>query len=342
MSASTRLQIGRQHDEAMGSLSPTIPRLALDDKTSRALGKELERLGSPYKDLRGTQLSAFQAVVAKLPQGLLQHLAAMRSEPGLPGALVVQNLPFDKWLPRTPTDGKTSWEKRTFASEGVLLGVASILGQPFSFLSEKDGVIIHSISPVPGHEEVAANDSSRSDFKAHIECAYFLFRPDFLLLFCLRPDPEHKAGTLVADIRTALQYLSPFDHAMLREPLFQIQAPLSFANGLGGQPWSMPRPVLTGPEASPEVCLNLNGMRAVTPGSQKSLDLLRELLESPNVVDSVVLEAGDLLVVDNRKSVHGRTPFTARYDGFDRWLQRMYVKVDVWPGRDDRGGSIVF
>ena len=83
-------------------------------------------------------------------------------------------------------------------------------------------------------------------------------------------------------------------------------------------------------------------MRAVTPGAQKSLDLLRVLLESPGVVESVILESGDLLVVDNRKSVHGRTPFKARYDGFDRWLQRLYVKVDVWPGRDDRGSAIVF
>jgi L-asparagine oxygenase len=342
MSAMTMVQVARRAEAEAVSPSPAIPRLILDDEASRALGRELAALGSPYQDLQGTRRAAFQAVAAKLPGGVLEHLMAMRSEPEIPGALVVQNLPLDRGLPRTPADGGTSNEKNTFVSEGVLLGMASILGQPFSFLSEKDGVIIHSISPVQGREEATANDGSRSDFKAHVECAYFELRPDFLLLLCLRPDLERKAGTLVADIRSALRYLSQFDRAMLRQPLFQIQAPLSFVKGLGGQPWSEPRPVITGPELAPEVCLNLNGMRAVTPGAQKSLDLLREALESPSVVESVVLEAGDLLVVDNRKSVHGRNPFMARYDGLDRWLQRVYVKVDVWPGRDNRGSSIVF
>jgi len=342
MSTVTKVQNGRLNERGSIDTRPTTPRIVLDDEASKALRRELETAGSPYEDLEGARLAAFRAMAAKLPLNVLRHVVAMRSQPEVSGALVVQNLPIDKVLPRTPADGGTSQEKKTFVSEGVLLGVASALGLPFSFMREKDGVIIHSISPVQGREEATANDSSLSDFKAHVECAYFEFRPDFLLLLCLRSDAEGRAATLVADIRYALRYLSPFDCDMLRQPLFQVQAPASFAKGLGDQPWSEPRPVLTGPDDSPEVCLNLNGMRAVTPGAEKTLDLLRWLLESPGVVESVVLDVGDLLVVDNRKSVHGRTPFTARYDGFDRWLQRVYVKVDPWSGRGDRGNSIVF
>ncbi|MEG9883083.1 MAG: TauD/TfdA family dioxygenase [Hyphomicrobiales bacterium] len=43
----------------------------------------------------------------------------------------------------------------------------------------------------------------------------------------------------------------------------------------------------------------------------------------------VVLKVGDLLIIDNLKAVHGRTPFVARYDGGDRWLQRLVVKRDL-------------
>jgi len=319
----------------------TVPRLALDDEASFVLGEELGSLGSPYEDSRGPRLAAYRAVVSKLPPDALGRLVDLRSNPEATGALVIENLPIDRPLAPTPADGGTSRRKTTFSSEGVLLGVASVLGQPFSFLREKDGVIIHSISPVKGREEATANDSSKSDFKPHVECAYFGFRPDFLLLLCLRADAERQAGTLVADIRSALPYLSTWDKAVLRQPLFQVQAPSSFVKGLGGQPWSEPRPVLTGPDAAPEVCLNLNGMRAVTPGAERTLDLLRSLLESPGVIESVVLEPGDLLVVDNRKCIHGRTPFSARYDGYDRWLQRAYVKVDAWPCRGDSASTIV-
>ena len=42
-----------------------------------------------------------------------------------------------------------------------------------------------------------------------------------------------------------------------------------------------------------------------------------------------MLEAGDLLVVDNRRAVHGRSEFRARFDGTDRWLQRTFVVDDL-------------
>ncbi len=42
-----------------------------------------------------------------------------------------------------------------------------------------------------------------------------------------------------------------------------------------------------------------------------------------------VLEPGDMLIVDNRKAVHGRTGFTPRYDGEDRWLRRCFTVSDI-------------
>ena len=55
---------------------------------------------------------------------------------------------------------------------------------------------------------------------------------------------------------------------------------------------------------------------------------------------SVVLEAGDLLVIDNRRAVHGRSEFRARFDGTDRWLQRTFV-VDDLATIADRRGSVI-
>jgi alpha-ketoglutarate-dependent taurine dioxygenase len=56
---------------------------------------------------------------------------------------------------------------------------------------------------------------------------------------------------------------------------------------------------------------------------------------------SVALEAGDLLIVDNAVAVHGRTPFTARFDGADRWLQRTFVVGDLAPSASDRRGRVI-
>ena len=43
----------------------------------------------------------------------------------------------------------------------------------------------------------------------------------------------------------------------------------------------------------------------------------------------VVLDDGDLLVIDNDRAVHGRTPFTPHYDGTDRWLKRALVVTSL-------------
>ena len=56
---------------------------------------------------------------------------------------------------------------------------------------------------------------------------------------------------------------------------------------------------------------------------------------------SIVLEAGDLLVVDNNTAVHGRSPFTPRFDGTDRWLQRTFVVADLAPSAADRRGRVI-
>jgi len=41
---------------------------------------------------------------------------------------------------------------------------------------------------------------------------------------------------------------------------------------------------------------------------------------------SIVLEAGDVLVLDNRVYLHGRSKFTPRYDGADRFLIRCFAR----------------
>ncbi|WP_158712205.1 TauD/TfdA family dioxygenase [Streptomyces rimosus] len=52
----------------------------------------------------------------------------------------------------------------------------------------------------------------------------------------------------------------------------------------------------------------------------RAFDELREAMLA--VLAGTALEAGDLIIVDNRAAVHGRTAFRPRYDGQDRWQRR--------------------
>jgi hypothetical protein len=56
----------------------------------------------------------------------------------------------------------------------------------------------------------------------------------------------------------------------------------------------------------------------------------------PTTAQTLYLGPGDLAVVDNRVTLHGRTAFRSRYDGLDRWLQRDFSVRDLCRSRDYR------
>jgi L-asparagine oxygenase len=73
--------------------------------------------------------------------------------------------------------------------------------------------------------------------------------------------------------------------------------------------------------------------------------IAKELLEEvqwaiEQCTQEIVLKTGDLLVIDNRNTIHGRKPFQARYDGTDRWVQRVLVRKELPPDNQIDGHII--
>src|SRR4030095_5660464 len=77
--------------------------------------------------------------------------------------------------------------------------------------------------------------------------------------------------------------------------------------------------------------------RVDNPQAQEALDALIQELDRS--VQDVVLQSGDYCFIDNFKAVHGRKPFTAEYDGNDRWLARINIAKDLRKSRSARASS---
>ena len=58
-----------------------------------------------------------------------------------------------------------------------------------------------------------------------------------------------------------------------------------------------------------------------------AMALLTAALRS--VSNHICLQAGDLLVLDNRYMVHARTAYHPRWDGKDRWLHACYTVASL-------------
>nr|BFE86607.1 hypothetical protein GCM10020093_092080 [Planobispora longispora] len=92
--------------------------------------------------------------------------------------------------------------------------------------------------------------------------------------------------------------------------------------------------MLSGAPEDPDMRVDLAATTPLTPRAEAALAELGEVFDRS--AQSVRLLPGDLVIVDNRVTVHGRTAFQPRYDGRDRWLQRTFVAVNLRRSRDHR------
>lgn len=265
-----------------------------------------------------------------LPLTLRRALREFRRHSGPTGSLLVRGMPVDEnLLPATPAVDGSVQLSLSGPATGLLL-VACALGDPIAFRAEKSGALVQDVVPVPGKEEFQGNAGSVM-LSFHNENAFHEHRPDYVMLLCLRPDHDRVAGLRTACSREILPLLTEETRQTLFLPEFVTEAPPSFG---ANRDATFPHGVLSGASVDPDMRVDLAATTPLTPRAKAALAELGEVFD--RTAQSVRLVTGDLAIVDNRVTVHGRTAFRPRYDGRDRWLQRTFVAVNLRRSRDHR------
>ncbi len=285
---------------------------------------------------RGELVRAAGHLGRLLPPEVHDALVDFADCPDPSGALLLRGLPLGQIPPTPPTP--TTAVAKDLTSELVLLTVARRLGQPVGYLPEHGGTLIQNICPTPSAVDRQVSTSSSVDLMFHTEAAFHPHRPRFLLLLCLRGDPDGAARTTVASIRELLEDLPPRTRRVLFEPRFG--PPPTRAMSAPARPDSVDRSRCSRASwEAPNLVFDADLMVGTDDEATAALRTLAELVGRRHT--GVVLTAGDLLVVDNSIAVHGRSPFRARFDGSDRWLQRVFVVGDLVPSAGERNGRVI-
>lgn len=295
------------------------------DRLARSLcGHEHDQVDAPE------WVSRARRAWDELPLSLRRGVREFRRYSGPRGSLVVRGLPVDvAGLPATPSVAD-SVQRQATVPAAVLVMVACGLGDPAAYLAEKSGALVQDVVPVPGLESFSGNAGSAL-LTFHNENAFHEHEPDFLLLLCLRADHDRVAGLRTACLREVLPLMSETSREALWAPEFITAPPPSFGTDGERRP---PQPVLFGAPEDPDMRM---ATIATTPVTARAEAALAELGQACNAAaHSVRLVPGDLAILDNRVTVHGRTPFRPRYDGADRWVQRTFVVSDLRRSRDHR------
>jgi L-asparagine oxygenase len=246
-------------------------------------------------------------------------------------------------IPPTPATSIVD-DSVTTESMKVLKEYGSILGHPVSYLQEQSGRLVHNLLPVHKTEYQQISTSSKVELEMHTESSFHPYRPSYVLLLCLRGDDA--VATTYADDFDILPKLSQEAISILQKKWFTTQIDQSFRSD--GQPdVHVPTPILENQNQDSDWKITYDSwfMQAVGDGGDDSrLQAERALQEMRDAVNSstkeVVLKTGDLLVINNDCTIHGRKPFQPRYDGTDRWVQRMLVIRDIPPAEHIDGHMI--
>ncbi|WP_405725235.1 TauD/TfdA family dioxygenase [Streptomyces sp. NBC_01537] len=301
---------------------------ALDHDERRLLTELAASVAGPAAGAHAHDFFRQAPVLAQeLPVRLRQALVGMRQREDTAYARVTGLTVDDEAIGDTPGRWRERASRhRTWLHENQLTLVGSLFGELFGWSGQQDASVIHDVLPMREFENAQINFASQEPIWWHTEDAFHTYRPDYVGLMCLR-NPQRAATT----VSCASDWdLSEAKFDLLFEERFQQRPDQSHG---GAAESAKPRSLLTGERNRPFVCVDPYYLEDPTDDT-----VAKVLQDFYAVVDSalrqVVLEPGDVLIVDNFRAVHGRKPFRAAYDGRDRWLKRMSVSRDLrrcWP-----------
>jgi len=254
----------------------------------------------------------------------------------------------DAKIGATPKHWKNQSDRHSTLQERMLhFMCASLLGEVFGWGTQQDGRITHDVFPIREYEDEQLGFSSKQSLSWHTEDAFHDYRPDFVVLMCLRnPDnigthygvPNYSSLT-----EEQISYLFG-SHYTIKPDNSHLainnspRADVSFETIERIKAAPPKQSVLFGARKAP--CIRIDPFFMEPAEDPKAQEALEGLIGSidQNYVECP-LSPGDVLCIDNLRVVHGRKSFRARYDGTDRWLKRLLVARDLRKSRDRRAAD---
>lgn len=330
-----------------------MQRFVLNSEEVAALQKLTGEIAAKYRSAEDPEFLLEASVWAQeMPRRLRAALNAFRLEEPAAACFILSGFPVDDAkVGRTPEHWDLTAEQRvpTLEEEILLVLTGSLLGDCIGWRTQQAGRIVHDVMPVKGMEQEQIGIGSEQTIWWHTEDAFHPLHGDYLAMMFLR-NPD-RVPTTFASLE-GLE-LDPEDWRALFEPHYTIKPDNSHrpesasetdAHGdehlydrirkMFTEPEKIP--ILSGDPRSPYIRIDPYFMDPVTdnPRAQKAFEALVQALDAR--LADLVLQPGEICFVDNRKAVHGRRAFKARYDGHDRWFKRMSITRDLRKSRESR------
>ena len=242
------------------------------------------------------------------------------------GYILISNIPIEDKLPQTPPDNKLFIGEKTIMAKFQAI-ISEYLGEMVAYEAEGHGNIFQDMVPKQDLVNTQTSLGSGVELEIHTEQAFSKLKPDVLVLGCLKGDINAKTYTLHAS--EIIKHLKSNKVETLMKPLWKIGVDESFKNYgskfIKGE-LRGPIPILYESGNDMKLVFDQDLMVGITP---EAANLRKEIIDIYyNNRNYHVLKPGELLLIDNRRTVHGRSPFYPLFNGKDRFIVRSFITFD--------------
>jgi Fe(II)/alpha-ketoglutarate-dependent arginine beta-hydroxylase len=296
-------------------------------------------------------------LAAELPRRLRLAMNEFRIAEPDSALFVISGYPVDdqKIGPTPEHWDLTAEQRRPALEEEILFALTcSLLGDCIGWSTQQNGRILHDVMPIKGMEQEQIGTGSEQLITWHTEDAFHPMSGDYVALMFLRN--RDRVPTTFASLENL--GLSDEDWDTLFEPHYFIHADNShrpenaahhgesdvelaelYDTVAQAEKTHQKVPILSGDRKSPYIKIDPYFMDPVedNPRAQKAFEALCRAIDAK--IADYALAPGEICFVDNRKAVHGRRAFKARYDGTDRWFKRTNITRDLRLSRPARRES---
>ncbi|AIV49284.1 taurine catabolism dioxygenase TauD, TfdA family protein [Burkholderia pseudomallei TSV 25] len=227
----------------------------------------------------------------------------------------------------------------TMAARAAVLAVHGLLNlETVSYATENDGSLFVNLVAMPGDGAFA--EKSKKGMRGHTDCVSFPLNgeddaedvriapsPDLVTLVGLR-NPKN-VPTKLMPLADVLATMAPGDVDELKKPQYSIRSQKTFVQGmkriLGKELVVVDEPVLK--DVTNGTYVRYSHSTVVPSEAGGPAEQASNNLEAAcnRIAVPVMVQAGDVLIINNRLSLHGRGEVGEDVGGQSRWLLRAYA-----------------
>jgi len=260
-----------------------------------------------------------------LPSRVINELTHFSINGSQTGYFLIKNIQIEN-IPQTPSGNHFKLGEKTLLArmQAILINVFSDL---IAYEAEGYGRLFQDVVPIKSMSTVQTSLGSNTELEIHTEQAFSRLRPDFLSLSCLRGDSN--ANTYILPVEKIMDNITNDEMDLLRKPLWKTGVDLSFK--LNGHEFIEgdlrgPLAILSGPDDDPRITFDQDLMTGICEESKKMIKRIVDIYYKHRYSHN--LKPGEMIIIDNRRALHGRSPFFPLFNGLDRFLIRCFSTLD--------------